>query len=794
MRAPLSWIRDFTPADAPVDELVAALNQLGLEVESVDEPGREVRDVVAARVLDVISHPNADRLTLVDVDYGSGQTRVVCGASNVESGNVVPLAPAGAQIPGMRLGRREFRGVESDGMLCSPSELGLGEDDEGILQLDTTVAPGADVRTVLGLDDVVFDLDLTPNRPDAMCIIGVARELAAHFGWPLEVAEASAPVDTAFDPPVTVRIDAPERCPRYLARVARVTMGPSPAWMAQRLAKAGMRPISNVVDVTNYVLLERNQPLHAFDFRRLGGGGIRVRLAEAGERITTLDDIDRELTPDDLLICDADNVPQAIAGIMGGSTAEVSDATTEILLESAYFQPMGVARSSRRLKLRSEASARFERGIDPEGIARHAERAMELLAEAAGAAIAPSTVDEYPAPVERPSIRVRTTKVNRVLGTSLGDTDVLEALRPLGIAAEGNGDEIVAVPPTFRPDLLREIDLIEEVARRIGFARIGRTVARPEVQVGGLTHRQRDRRLAADVLVGAGLSEAITIPLVAPADLETAGAPHDRVVEAANPLRAEESVLRTRVLPGLLRAAVRNQSRGVADVALFEIGRVFLAPKGDGVLPDEPYHVAAVLTGVVRRRPVEDDRPVDAYDGVDVVRQLLDGVEVADERIEATTSAGFHPGRAAAVVVAGANIGVVGEVDPALLSGLELQGPVVALELDLDRLLNAPRRDRTFRSPSTYPPSNIDLAFVFDEQVGAAAVAATLRRTAGDLLEAVDVFDEFRGGPIGAGRKSLAYALRFRAPDHTLTDDEVGKLRQRCIDAVKKVHGGELRG
>ncbi|HEX6312956.1 MAG TPA: phenylalanine--tRNA ligase subunit beta [Acidimicrobiia bacterium] len=794
MRAPLSWIRDFTPAEASVDQLVAALNQLGLEVDTVEEPGREVRDVVAAKVLDVVAHPDADRLTLVDVDFGAGQTRVVCGARNLAAGDVVPLAPAGAQIPGLRLERRKIRGVESDGMLCSPRELGLGDDHEGILHLDHAVAPGADVREVLGLDDVVFDLDLTPNRPDAMCITGVARELAAHFGWPFEVPEARAAVDDSSTPAVSVHVDAPDRCPRFSARVARVTMGPSPVWMAQRLAKAGMRPISNVVDVTNYVLLERNQPLHAFDFARLGGGGIRVRLAADGEHITTLDGLDRELTSDDLLICDAESVPQGIAGIMGGSTAEVSDATTELLLEAAYFQPIGIARSSKRLKLRSEASARFERGTDPEGVARHAERAMELLVEVAGARVAPTGVDEYPEPVARRRIRLRTGKVNRVLGTGLADADVVDALRPLGIDVEGTGGELVAVPPTFRPDLEREIDLVEEVARRVGFARIGRTVARPAEQVGGLTRRQRERRMVADVLVGAGLSEVVTIPLVSPGDLERAGAPVDRLVRAANPLRAEESVLRTRVLPGLLRAAERNQARGLHDLALFEVGRVFLAPKGGrALLPDEPYHVAVVMTGAVPRRPVEPDRPVDAYDAVDVVRQLLDGVEVADGRFEATTSPEFHPGRAAAVLAGDTEIGVVGELDPARLERFELTPPVVALELDLDRLLDAPRRDRTFRPPSTYPPSNVDLAFVVDEVVEAAAVAATLQRTGGDLLEEVRLFDVFRADAIGAGRKSLAYALRFRAPARTLTDEEVGKLRQRCIEAVAKVHGGELR-
>ena len=410
-----------------------------------------------------------------------------------------------------------------------------------------------------------------------MCIVGVARELAAHFKLELNVPEPKASTDAAIANDITVVIEAPDRCPRYLGRVARVTMGESPPWMAQRLVKAGMRPISNVVDVTNYVLLERNQPLHAFDLSNLGGRGIVVRLATDGEQITTLDGVERALASEDLLICDAERAPQAIAGIMGGSTAEVSDSTSEILLESAYFERMGIAKTSKRLKLRSESSARFERGIDPDAVARNAERAMELLVEVAGARVAPESEDVYPKPVERQRITVRTSRVNHVLGTELDAEEVWDALAPLGIELDdgGDGDTLVATVPTFRPDLEREIDLVEEVARRIGFDHIGRTVPKATGQVGGLTQLQRDRRAVADALVGFGCSEAITLSLVSPAGLERAGAPVDRLVRASNPLRAEESVLRTRVLPGLLQAVAFNRSHGLHDVALFEQGHVF---------------------------------------------------------------------------------------------------------------------------------------------------------------------------------------------------------------------------
>ncbi|HEY4396658.1 MAG TPA: phenylalanine--tRNA ligase subunit beta, partial [Acidimicrobiia bacterium] len=619
--------------------------------------------------------------------------------------------------------------------------------------------------------------------------------LAAHFGLPLHVPDAHAPTDPEIRADITVRVDAPDRCPRYLARVARVTMGPSPAWMAQRLVKAGMRPISNVVDVTNYVLLERNQPLHAFDLGRLEGRGILVRLAEHGEHITTLDGVDRALTDEDLLICDAAGAPQAIAGIMGGGTSEVSATTSEILLEAAYFQPMGVARTSKRLKLRSESSARFERGIDPNGVADHAERAMELFTEVAEGRVAAEAVDEYPEPVERARIHVRTSKVNGVLGTTLRDSEILDALRPLGIEVHGSGDDITAIAPTFRPDLEREIDIVEEVARRVGFESIGRTVARPREQVGGLTQQQRERRVVADALVGAGLSEAVTIPLVAPADLERAGAPLDRLVEAANPLRAEESVLRTRILPGLLRAVAHNHAHGLTDVGLFEAGRVFLAPREQGaLLPDEPTHLAIALSGIVRRRPVEADRPVDPFDALDALHQVFDALEIANGRTETATRPGFEAGRAAAVLVDGHDVGVLGELDSAMLRALELTPPVVGFEVDLDRLLDARRRDRTYRPLSPYPPSTIDLAFVVNEGVAAGAVTATLRAAAGDLLEEVRLFDVFRADALGEGRKSLAFALRFRAPDRTLTDDEVGEIRRRCVDAVVREHHAELRG
>jgi phenylalanyl-tRNA synthetase beta chain len=794
VRAPLSWIREFTPVAAPVPELVYALNQLGLEVEGLEEPGREIAGVIAAKVLAVADHPDADKLTLVEIDTGGATTRVVCGARNLAPGDVVPYAPPGARLPSGVLERRKIRGVVSDGMLCSPRELGLGHDHQGILHLASGSILGTDVREVLGLDDVVFDLAITANRPDAMSVIGIARDLAAHFGLPLTVPEPSVP--SAGRPTadrVTLEVEAPDRCPRYVARVATVVMGASPDWMARRLTLAGMRPISNVVDVTNYVLLERGQPLHAFDLVRLGGRGILVRLAADAERMQTLDDVERVLTPDDLLICDAEGAPQAIAGIMGGGSSEVSDATTEILLESAYFEPMGISRTSKRLELRSESSARFERGVDPGGVLAGADRACELLRDVAGAEAAPDALDAYPHPVERRRITVRTDRINALLGTTLSGEEVGAALEPLGIELEGGGGAPIAVVPTYRPDIEREVDLAEEVARRVGFNEIPRTIPSSPDHVGGLTRAQRERRLVADVLVGAGCSEAYTLSLVAPTDLSRVELAALAVVAVENPLRAEESLLRPRILPGLLGAVAFNAGHGRPGVALFEMGHVFGVPPDGQVLPDERDHVAVALAGAVPRRPHEPDRPVDVYDVVDVWEQLVDALELADARLERANAPGLHPARTAAAVVDGEVLGHAGELAPAVAAAFELAEPVVVLELDLGRLLGASRRERLFKPVSRFPASGIDLAFVVAENVAAGGVEATLRAAAGELLEDVRLFDVFRSDALGPGRKSLAYALRFRAPDRTLTDEEVGGLRQRCIGAVVAEHGGELR-
>jgi phenylalanyl-tRNA synthetase beta chain len=792
VRAPLSWIREFTPLDVTdVDTIADALNQLGLEVEEIDAPGRDINGVVAARILDVVPHPDADRIRLADVDFGDGQLRVVCGAPNIEPGMVVPFARVGAVLPGdFKIERRKIRGVVSEGMLCSARELGLGDDHAGILQLDADAPLGTDVREVLGLDDVVFDLSITPNRPDAMGIAGVARELAAHFGLPFELHEEEPGPVVDEVSGARVIVEAPDRCPRFVALAARVTMGPSPEWMQRRLRLAGMRSISNVVDVTNYVMLERCRPLHAFDLGRLAGRGIVVRLAAAGEKMTTLDGVERTFTGTDLLICDGERVAQGIAGIMGGAAAEVSDTTTEILLESAYFEPSGIARTAKRLGLRSEASARFERGVDPNNAGTGAARAMELFAQVAAAVPADGAVDVYPRRIERTRITVRTDRVNKLLGTQLSDSEIAAYLTPLGIEMDGN----VASAPTFRPDLEREIDIVEEVGRRYGLDRIVRTVPANPEKIGALSPAQRERRTVGDVLVGAGYDEIFSLPLLARADLANAGRPAEDLIEVENPLRSEESVLRPALLPGVLRAVAFNAAHGQPNVALFELGTVFAPPRAGEPLPVERRALAFARSHEAVRVPHEPNRPVDVYDATAVLDALTQELRLADIRLAAATIDGFHPTRAARVLVDGEPVGVVGQVADAVVEALSLVGPVVAAEVDIDALLAGKRIERASQPISRFPASTVDLAFVVDELVPAAGIRATLLQAGGELLEDVVLFDVFRSDTLGAGNVSLAFSLRFRAPDRTLTDDEVGTLRQAGIDAVVAEHGAALRG
>ncbi|MGB2757205.1 MAG: phenylalanine--tRNA ligase subunit beta, partial [Acidimicrobiia bacterium] len=677
----------------------------------------------------------------------------------------------------------------------------LGDDHSGILELPVDTALGADVRPILGLDDVVFDLAITPNRPDAMSIVGIARELAAAFGKPLRLPDVrSSPELEPDGTDFNITIENPELCAAFVGRVVEVTLGSSPEWMQQRLLRGGMRPINNVVDVTNYVLLEWGRPLHAFDLDRLGGGGLVARAARDGEQITTLDGVDRTLLSTDLVIADSDGTPHAIAGVMGGAAAEVGPQTRRIVLESAYFAPTAIAATAKRLNLRSEASARFERGIDPHSLQLGADRAAQLLVDVAEAVPMPGHIAVIARPAEVRTVAVRTSRVNSILGLSLASDAIPAALEPLGFECESSDSKPGEGPgafkvnvPTWRPDIEREIDLIEEVARRVGLDSLPRTVPSSKNATRGLSDSQRARRLIQDAMVGCGLHEAITLPLINPTTRTNGGWAADEV-RVANPLRSEESALRSSLLPGLVDAAAFNVAQGTADTAFFELGHVFGSPKPDSQpLPNEREHLAILLTGLDRGLPLTPDRPVEAADAVAVLRDLMGALRIGEwDLVNSSDAPGFDSRSAANILIDGRVCGAVGNISSRALEAAGVTGAAAGFEIEVAALLEAPRRSATYVPFSRFPAARFDLAFMVSLGVAAEAVERAIRAGLAPLEAEVRCFDVFIAEEHAAER-SIAFAVAVRGADATLGDADIHAARVRAIDAVAKACGGRLR-
>ena len=786
MKVLLSWLRDFAPIEGDPVALGEHLSDLGMAVEHLDALGQALDGIVVARVLATRPHPAADRIQLVDVELGDGEAlQIACGAFNMAAGDLVPLATVGTVMPnGMEIDRRKLRGEWSNGMLCSAKELGLGDDHAGIFVLPDDLPVGAGFAEAMGVEtDVLYDLEINPNRPDGMSVAGVARDLAARLGVPFAIPEpAVTEVPAAKVPGVHVDVEAPDLCGRFTARVLTgVTVGESDPLVARRLTLLGMRPINSLVDVSNYVMLELGQPNHPYDLAKVRGGGLRVRRARPGESLVTLDGVERRFTADDLLICDGDDRAVGIAGIMGGADTEIDEHTTDVLLEMAWFLPLGIARSSRRLRLRSEASARFEKGTDPEIIDLAHRRFAELVAPS-GARLEAGTVDVRGELPDRSPVRVRTGRINRLLGTAITAGDVKQLIEPIGFATEVRGDDTSVTVPSWRYDSSTEIDVVEEVARTYGYSRIG-THLPPSAHAGRLTTAQLERRRLRALLMGRGLAEAMPMPFLAPGDLERSGLPDDGIT-IANPLVAEESVLRTSLLPGLVRALATNAARRNTGVGLWEIGHVFRRPvAADADLPDEREMLGVALGGR------------DAAEAVHEWRAVAEALGVTDVAVRNEVVPGLHPTRSARLVgPAGETVGALGEVDPEVLAAHGIGERVGWLEVDLTTVGGMARDPHVYRPVSVYPSSDVDLAFEVDDAVPAGDVEATLAAAAGDRLASLRLFDVYRGPGIAAGRRSLAYTLRLDAPDHTLTDNEVADVRDRCIEAVQSRHPATLRG
>ena len=796
MKVSLRWLADYIELPTQdAGELKRVLDAIGHKVESVDQIDPEWTDVLVARVDRIRPHPNADKVRLCTVTTGRDQIEVVCGAWNFDEGAKVAFALPGAVLPGgMEIGRRQIRGIESAGMILSERELGLGDDHAGILVLDPDAPIGVDFIELVALPDVIFDLEITSNRPDAMSMVGIARELSAHYDIPYTLPPIDPP--TSGEPPnVKIRIEDPTGCYRFVARELRgAKIAPSPFWMRQRLRAAGVRPISNVVDVTNYVMLELGQPLHAFDLDKVAGESIIVRRANPGEKLITLDGVERTLVPDDLVVADAVKA-SGLAGTMGGEESEVSATTTRVLIEAAAWDPPTIMYMSRRHGLLSEASRRFERGVDPNLPPNAAARAARLMVELTGGSTPAAFIDEIARVVDPVQIELHLSEVTRILGDDVPASEVAPLLTRLHLEVEGT-DTLNVTVPTYRPDLTRPVDLVEEVARLFGFENFAETV--PTGPGSGWTVEQGRHRLVRRMLTGAGLTQAVNLSFLGSGDLEAFAYPSDhegrQTISVKNPLNDELSSMRTSLVPGLLRSLKYNVARGLPEVALFEIGRVFHHRywAEDSRVPDQPDRVAFAVVGGFGRRALDGSaRPTDMHTATAIWRLVGHGLRL-DFELRAAVHPGFHPGRTADVFVNGERIGHVGEVHPVTAAAYDLEGRVAAGEVNLSPII-APVPDWQIVEPSMYPPVEFDLAFEVDEGLPAADLLGATSVPHAALLEDARVFDEFRGANLPPGRKSLAIRYAFRAPDHTLTTEEAAALRNDLIVAAQAL-GATLRG
>lgn len=805
MKVSISWLKELVDFPWSPTELAEKLEMTGTAVEGIEQVTSSLKKVVVGKILSIQPHPQADKLVICRVDTGKKKLPIVCGAKNVSVGDRVPVALVGAYLPGgTRIDKVAFRGFVSEGMLCSEKELGLGEDASGILILDSHTPIGKDLKEVFALDDTVIDFEVTPNRADCMSMIGVAREVTAITGGKIRLPDGKASETNVLAlSQAKVEVKDPALCPRYSARMIEgVTVKSSPIWMQQRLIKAGVRPINNLVDITNYVMMETGQPLHAFDYERLEGRKVIVRRARAGEELVTLDGIRRKLAKGMLVIADSSG-PVALAGVMGGAATEIGDVTDKVLLEAAYFEPRSIYHSAAQLDLRSESSSRFERGIDPNGTIYAANRAAKLMQELAGGKVLKGVIDIYPKPIRPRTISLRPSRTNQILGTNISTrqmTTILESLQMRVSRGQGSrvkGQEVKVTVPTFRPDLGREIDLVEEIARLYGYNRIESTLPESSGKQGGLNLRQKVSVLIRDTLVASGLNEVINYSFIGAKDLERVGLPRNHLLRKAvrirNPLSEEQNILRTTLLPGLLKTIAFNASYGRSNVQVFETGHVFFAD-GRGALPEERIMVAGAAMGSWQSDQwYEKAKDIDFYDFKGIVGVLLSRLGIKEWHLKQVSVPIFHPGRTAEVIVKRESIGVLGELHPLAVQNYQLPKGVVAFELDEDKLAKHATLEVRAVAPSRFPAISYDVALVVDEGVTAEAVSEVIRKSGGKLLSEVHLFDVYRGKPIAKGKKSLAYTLVYQAPDRTLMEEEAKQAQHTVLKALKEKLGATIR-
>jgi len=803
MLVSLEWLREYVDFDLTPEQLADKLTMVGLEVKEITSTSTKgLEKVVVGKIVKRSQHPNADKLSLCEVDIGTDENlSIVCGAPNAREGMFSPLAVVGAELPnGVTIQPVTLRGVKSYGMLCSEKELNLGTDASGIMDLSPDLKPGTPLTEALGLDDVVMDIELTPNRSDCLSIIGIAREVSAIAGNPLKKPLISFQEgNTKASSLTSVTINDPDLCPRYAARlVLGVKIGPSPYWMRRRLESIGLRSISNVVDVTNYVLIEIGHPLHAFDFDNLTEKRIIVRRAKADENITTLDEQERKLDKDMLVIADARR-PVAVAGVMGGSGSDVTESTVNVLIESAYFNPVSISKTSKALGMHTEASHRFERGTDIEGLITALNRTAQLIQQLGGGEICSGIVDTYPAPREKIVVKLRPQRVNSILGTDLKAEDIKKYLQSIEFQVNNDGENLKVTIPTFRPDVYREIDLIEEIARLYGYDNIPVTMPASEIppmsEYEYLTMSKRSfRDRLRNTLTACGLMEVMNYSFHGSDVFDKHRLEEDSMYRNAlrlrNPLSENQSVIRTTLLSVLLENISYNINRRTTDIRIFEIGRVF-HPKVEGKQPDEPEFVSGAITGLINAQAWnQSTRSVDFFDIKGVVESMLDELGICDYQLNSTSRPPFQPNRSAELLINGVPIGVFGEIRRDVLESCDIDQEVYMFELNFNDLMNHSTM-RVFQSLPIFPPVYRDMALVLPYDVPVSQVNELIRT--GDLVKNVNLFDVYKGKQIPDNMKSLAFSIEYYSPDRTLTDEEVDAVHQKIVSTLAEKFGAELR-
>lgn len=797
MNVTLNWLKNYINFEFSPSELADRLTMLGVEVESIKQLGAELEGVIVGSVTSIRPHPNADKLVLCQVDTGGTEAlQIVCGAPNAREGMLAPVATIGATLPvGLTIKRAKLRGETSEGMLCSEKELGLSEDAAGLMELSTDIPVGTPLSRALGLDDVVFELEITPNRPDCLSLIGIAREIRAETGNLLKLPTVDLQESNINVRDLTsVTIDAPDLCPRYAARVIQgVKVTESPAWLQQHLASVGIGVINNIVDITNFVLMEYGQPLHAFDYDKLTENRIVVRRATEGEQITTLDEVERELTPDMLVIADAEK-PVALAGIMGGYDSEITETTCDVLLESAYFNPSSVRATAKALGISTEASYRFERGTDQGVVLAALDRAAQLIAELASGTVCEGTVDVYPGQQPLTQIQLRPERVNFVLGTMLEAAEMVQILNRLGFDVDTTGEVYQVTVPTFRSDVTREIDLIEELARVHGYDNIPTTLPKGDIPVPAPNSKTEVRRCIKHFLLAAGMMEAVNYSFCDPNCFDkirlNANDPLRNTLQLRNPLSPEMSVLRTTLTPSLLENAQHNRNHQIDSIALFETGSVFVH---DGE-EKEPERVAGVLAGQIGEGVYSDPyRPPDFFDIKGLVEGMLEACGVVDWTLQKTDVPTFHPGRNAEMLMGDKWIGVFGEAHPEVLENYDLPYKAYLFEFDLEGLADTATFAKRFEPISIYPKVARDLAIVVDKEILSDMPTELIYTTGGDSVDSVRLFDVYEGEQVPEGKKSLAYTITYHSATETLTDKAVNALHDKVVKRLNQELSAELR-